>query len=389
MKNIILIALIAVCGLFIQVQTNYAQTAGEFIERAQAAESRGDYTEMVKNANEAVKLDPGSVDAYFLRGVANFALNKNAEALADADKALALNPKVATIYYLHSSVLLDLRPADWKIALADLDKAIEIDPTYWKYFRERARNRNLYARDFTGAFADADYSIKINASDASAFYVRGCANQELKKWADAESDYTQAIKLGENSEPLYTHRGIVDLHLGKDNADQARRDQAVDDFRKALEFAPNDKQLKENLEFAISKRAATKPSDPTPAPASSNSAAIMLTFYNLDNKTYDIAMPKAEKMFNKLKTHRYPAPQIIVVDPHCNYCLVTKTEVNPYKNDQKEFAQNLLRALGAMRAILNNSDAKELTAEQRQYSQDRLVKALALENEAGAWFAKH
>ena len=389
MNVIRLTIVVAVFGLFIHIQSASAQTSDDYVNRATAASNKGDIDGFFSNSNEAIRLDPRNAVAYYQRGTAYSLQNKFAEALADAAKVIELRPELSVGYVLHGLSLIELRPNDWKIVMADYDKAIEVNPESAEALRLRAKLHNNNDLDFAAALADAGQAIKLDPSNAYGYYFRGIAYENLKNWAAAESDYSQTIKLGKSFEALYTHRGIVNLHLGIDNSDQARRDQAIADLRKALAFEPNDKQLKENLEFAISKGSVTKPSDSTPVPTSSNSAAIMLGFYNLYNKTYDNAMPKAEKLFQKLKTHRYPAPQIIVVDPHCNYCLKTTTEVNKYKSDQKEFAQNLLRALGAMRAILNNSDVKELTAEQRQYCQDRLDKAVALENEAGAWFAKH
>ena len=385
MKNIKLTILIAVLGLLIQAQTSFAQTAAEFVERAQAAQDQKDWVGMVKNAGEAIKQDSSNYVAFYLRAIAYNLQKKNAEALADTEKVIQLKPNLGNGYYLHGVCLMELRPADWRIALADYNKAIELKPTLVYAFRERAYIHNEFDNNLNAALADASEAIKLDAEFGQAYFERGKTNQMLKNWIDAESDFSNAIKFGATYAQAYNHRGIVNLILSLKNSDQTKLDQAIADFRQALKLTPDNSQIKENLDEALSKN----PINPPATSTSSNSAAIMLGFYNLYNKTYDNAMPKAEKLFQKLKTHRYPAPQIIVVDPHCNYCLKTTTEVNKYKSDQKEFAQNLLRALDAMRAILNNSDVKELTAEQRQYCQDRLDKAVALENEAGAWFAKH
>ena len=56
MKHVNLFILIMLVGL--TIQTAHAQTAAEYVKRAQTAQGRGDNDGQVMNASEAIKLEP-------------------------------------------------------------------------------------------------------------------------------------------------------------------------------------------------------------------------------------------------------------------------------------------------------------------------------------------
>jgi tetratricopeptide (TPR) repeat protein len=301
MKNIRLVVPIVALSLLFQIQTSFAQTATEFIDRAQAAQDRKDYSGMVLNASEAIKKDPNNAFAYYLRGAAYALQSKYAEAVADAAKAIEIDPKMADAYFLHGGALRLLRPDDWKIALADFDKAIELNPTSSVFFEARARVHIDRNNNIPAGFADADRAIALNPNRKEGFFERGRANQELKKWADAESDYSQAIKLGKNSARVYRLRAIARQKQGK-------RDEAIADLRTALQLDPKDPEVKKDLEFAINNNKQSPPPTSGDKPVY-GTGFLTLTegdkfVYSFNNDRYERFMGEAEDLFKKLTTNR-------------------------------------------------------------------------------------
>jgi tetratricopeptide (TPR) repeat protein len=118
---------------------SFAGTANEFIDRARAAQDRQDYIGMVINATEAIKREQNNPLAYFLRSAGYSLQGKYAEAIADAAEVIEIDPQIAAAYFLRGDAVISLRPDDWKIALADFDKAIALDPTSSEFFVARAR----------------------------------------------------------------------------------------------------------------------------------------------------------------------------------------------------------------------------------------------------------
>ena len=68
-----------------------------------------------------------------------------------------------------------------------------------------------------GYFADAikDYNkaLEINATDFNAYYNRGLAKFEIKKYRDAINDYDQAILINSKYSRFYYNRGLTRLAI--------------------------------------------------------------------------------------------------------------------------------------------------------------------------------
>jgi tetratricopeptide (TPR) repeat protein len=361
MKNIRLVVPIVALSLLFQIQTSFAQTATEFIDRAQAAQDRKDYGGMVLNANEAVKREPNNALAYFLRGVGYSLQGKYAEAIADATKVIEIDPKIADAYFLHGGALMSLRPDDWKIALADFDKAIELKPTASEFFVARARIHIDRNNNIPAGFADANRAIALNPNNNGGFFERGRANLELKKWADAESDYSQAIKLGRSSARVYRLRAIAKYGQGK-------RDDAIADLRIALQLDPEDPEVKKDLEFAL------KNNKQSPPPTSGDKPVygtgfLALTYgekvvYSFLNERYERFMGEAEELFKKLTTNR-------------------NRNSRRFDEDRDRFGQMYNIALKAMEGVMTDRTLfDKLSTAEQQIWLDRQKRMVDLRDEA-------
>lgn len=361
MKNLRFVVLIILVGL--TIQTANAQTAAEYVKRAQAAQGRGNNADQVVNANEAIKLEPQNALAYFIRGGGYFAMSKYEEAIADASKVIEIDPSIAAPYFLRGSALIVLRPGDWKAALADFDKEIELDPTYPNAFRMRAMIYTEHTDMAEAAFADADKAIKLDPSYADAYQERGRAEVDLKKFADADNDYTTAIKLGKNTSKIYNLRSIAKFG-------ESKRDEAIADLRKSLELEPNNQQAKENLDYALTHALKTEVQT-----TSTVSQANISFLYAFNSDTYEKMIPGVEKLFKKLTTHHYPAPK--------TGTLFGKSYIDdPFGSDKAELSDKLNRVLQSMRNILRDKHVSELTADELALCQSRLDRAVDLMNQA-------
>lgn len=350
------------------IQIANAQSAAEFIERAQTAQARGDSTDQVMNASQAIKLESQNALAYFLRGSGYFALSKYEEAIADASKVIEVDPTIPAPYFLRGSAVILLRPEEWKKALADFDKEIELDPTYPNAFRMRAMIFTDHTDKAAAALADADKAIKLDATYADAYQERGRAEVDLKKFAEADNDYTTAIKLGKNTSKIYNLRSIAKFG-------ESKYDEAISDLRKSLEIDPNNQQAKENLDYALTHtlktEAQTTPDASTPAPSQANISFL----YAFNSDTYEKMMPGVEKLFRKLTTRSYPAPK--------TGTLFGKSYTDdPFGRDKAEFSDKLNRVLQSMRNILHDKYVGELTADQLALCRTRLERAVDMMNQA-------
>ncbi len=74
-------------------------------------------------------------------------------------------------------------------------------------------------KDYRGAIADYTKAIEINPNFADAYYNRGLAKADLKDYRGAIADYTKAIEIDPNDAKAYVNRGNAKFELGdKDGA---------------------------------------------------------------------------------------------------------------------------------------------------------------------------
>lgn len=113
-------------------------------------------------------------------------------AMADLDRAIALDPTMGAAYY--DRALLQLKKRDVDRAIADYTQTIKLLPTFPPAYRERG-SALIAKRDFKGAIADFDAAIKLKADYADAFDERGYAYRMLKDFDRAIADYTRALEI--------------------------------------------------------------------------------------------------------------------------------------------------------------------------------------------------
>jgi len=108
-------------------------------------------------------------------------------------------------------------------AIADYNKAIEIDPNYASaYYNRGISKSNL--KDYYGAIADYNKAIELDYTDA--YHNRGISKAHLKDYYGAIADFSKTIELDPNNADAYYFRGVSKGSLSDKNG-------ACQDGRKA------------------------------------------------------------------------------------------------------------------------------------------------------------
>ncbi len=166
--------------------------------------------------------------AYRGRGAGYFRKGENDQAIADFERAIALDPTYAAAYRGRGGALGSKGELDR--AMKDLDEAIRLDPKDARAFNNRGyiwQQKN----DFDRAIVDFDEAIRLNPEDSKAVNNRGYVWQRKGDLDRALADHEQAIRLAPNFALAFVYRGLVFARKGD-------LDRAIADQTEAIRINP-------------------------------------------------------------------------------------------------------------------------------------------------------
>jgi lipoprotein NlpI len=211
-----------------------AETAGDLLDKAEAALKKGQAKEALVLADEAVGKAPTNARARFVRGLVRETMGEHKEAVADFDKALDLDGKLAEAYDHRGSERFKLGQV--KESLADFDKYLELRPRakngHWK------RGISLY---YTGKFEEGKKQFEgyeeVSTNDVENAVWHYLCNARA---VGAEKARGAMLKIGNDERvPMME---VYALYAGKAKPD--------DVLKAARAGNPSDEDLKRQLFYA-------------------------------------------------------------------------------------------------------------------------------------------
>lgn len=171
-------------------------------------------------------------------------LGRNAETVADCQRALEIAPTLATAFASRGNVYFALKEYDK--ALEDYDRAVESGDDLAKFYS----NRSVIYTDmhrYADAIAHCTRAIEIDSHYAKAYANRASAFDEMHGYDKALADCEKALGLQPNYAKVFVTRGNVYTSMGQ-------FDQAVADYSHAIEFDPFGAGANRGLLFGKLKR---------------------------------------------------------------------------------------------------------------------------------------
>ncbi|MGH6854589.1 MAG: tetratricopeptide repeat protein [Aestuariivirga sp.] len=200
------------CTAIIDAGTDTAKNvATAYNNRGFAYYDKGEYDRAIADFDKAIALNPKYAKPYNNRGFAYYDKGEYGRAIADFDKAIALNLKYAKPYYNRGLAYYD--KGEYARAIADYDKAIALNPKYAKPYY----NRGLAYYDkgeYDRAIADYDRAIALNPKYAKAYNNRGIAYSSKGEYDRAIADYDKAIALNPKNAESYVFRSNAHAEKG-------------------------------------------------------------------------------------------------------------------------------------------------------------------------------
>ncbi len=166
----------------------------------------------------------------------------------------------------HSQGVAKSTAKDYKNAIVDFDKAIELNLEHVRAYYKRGKAK-YHINDYAEAIDDCTHAIKLNPEHARAYSVRGVAkiklgdskldNGDKEKarylYQEAIDDGTQAITIDPKNAGFYINRGAAKFKLGKSKFDsrdakKARHlyQEAIADWTQAVKIDPDNARAYNN-----------------------------------------------------------------------------------------------------------------------------------------------
>ncbi|MDE6311026.1 MAG: tetratricopeptide repeat protein [Muribaculaceae bacterium] len=203
--------------------------AQPYLYRAIAKLNLQDYRGAEADASKAIELNPFLSDAWEVRGVARQNLGKDTDAIADYDEALTLLPHNRQL--LFNKAIAQSGIKDYEGAENTFGDLIRNYPGYENAYLGRAR-LHMEMKDTVAALADVEKALNINRNAVSAYVLRAdIAANSGHDFESAESDISQAIKLQPHEPSLYINRAFMRYHRDDYQG-------AMDDYDYALTLDP-------------------------------------------------------------------------------------------------------------------------------------------------------
>ena len=194
------VMLVAIVGLFVAVTTSCARLPGYADAKlAQAGRDgeHGDFSSCIKQATEVIDRCPPNSHAlaYTVRGTAHRRSGEYSRAIADLDRAIELDPKIADAYTQRAFAYQQGKlNASSKQILDDLNRAIKLDATTALSYLLRG-NELEKLNDHDAAIADYDQALRLNPRSYNALANRALSKMSIGKLGEASRDIQKALDL--------------------------------------------------------------------------------------------------------------------------------------------------------------------------------------------------
>ena len=221
--------------LFVPTPTP-TRSPDSFLTDARQFSSEGKYDQAVQSYTQAIQSDPKNINTYILQVL----YNQYDKAIENVENAILLNDNNSLAHAVHGWAMG--RKSDYQLALAELDRAITIDPgnaLAYAYLAEVLAQQQTEGKGDLNTIDKATTAsrkaLDLNPNLMEAHRARGLVLEVTGNYTDAISEFEQAVAMNGN---------LADLHLalGRNYKANDIYDKAVDQFARAIALKPDDPQ---------------------------------------------------------------------------------------------------------------------------------------------------
>ena len=209
---------------FNQVIKSKPWLAEPYFYRAVAKINLDDYKGAEEDCTLCLERNPFLERAYYARGIARQNQEKYDEAIADYRKGLEF--KVEDRQMLVNMVMANIQKKDYDAAEKVFEELMVAHPKYSMSYLSRGA---MYSEkgDTVKALADYDKAIQMDPYFAPSYGNRAILYYQMNRYEDALGDLNEALRLNTRESGYYINRGLVRYQLNDLKGAMADYDQVV------------------------------------------------------------------------------------------------------------------------------------------------------------------
>lgn len=205
----------------------------------------GNLEDVIEGYTKLIEINPLLSENWHMRAIAKIELNDFEGSIQDYDKAINLSPTNSTYWFNRGVVKYNIN--DITNAIEDFTKAIELSPLNDKCWGIRGIAKKK-AGQLESAILDLTKAIEINKKNYEYWSYRGDILFDIKNYIGAIADYNESLKLEPDSTGTLYQRGLANVELWYCNPEEKEfLKLALGDLSKLLEIDPDHKKGLEEI----------------------------------------------------------------------------------------------------------------------------------------------
>ena len=213
LKQVRIIAIVLLTCIASHAQAT--QSAQDYFRSASLHLRANEFAEALADYNKVIELDPTHTEALFYRLMAMNNLDPKGEPIKDWNRIIELAPgyKLIWVIYLQRANYR-ARIGEFDGSIADINKALEFTPNNGSAYHLRSYSYMMKG-NLEAAYADYKKSVELKTTLQNPLLTRGYVFKVRREFERALADYNMALTWKPDDAIAYVDRGTVYVLMGK------------------------------------------------------------------------------------------------------------------------------------------------------------------------------